>query len=174
MYQNPQSNLPIVLTTRPCKFEWISVKIALWIHFMQLWMIRFIRSQGDRSAEGANEVRFIGMPLVETIFLSGFCKVRTIPGHILEGILPLIVMPSPEGHWEIDIARSTCVTQCAISKILRRARPNQRPLGHRENITTPLENQYMEVTPNDRINFPQPYGYATNMYHVHISWRVLL
>ena len=61
--------------------------------------------------------------------------------------MQLIVRFSCEGHRQIDIAQITGVTQGAISKILKRVRqtgsPNQRPLGHRQSISTPREDRYL-------------------------------
>ena len=63
-----------------------------------------------------------------------------MPRHISGEILQLIVRVSREARRHIGIAWITGVTQGAISKFLKRMRqtgaPNQRPIGHRQRIST--------------------------------------
>ena len=84
---------------------------------LQLW---FLRSQGSKSADGANGVRFTRISSVETTFWSEYCKVQTMPWHISGEILQLIVRLSRKGRRQVNIAWITDVTQGAISKICSR------------------------------------------------------
>ena len=97
------------------------------IAMMQLWMSRFIRCQGGRSAKEANGVRLTLTPSVETTFWSRFCKVQTVPRHMSGEILQLIMRRSCEGRRQGDVARITGVAQGTISKILKQTQPGDCP-----------------------------------------------
>ena len=67
---------------------WISVRYCPTNIFRAACISRFVRNQGGRWAEGTNGVRFIRIPVYNTILpWSGFCSVQTIRRHISGEIL---------------------------------------------------------------------------------------
>ena len=117
----------------------------------------FIRSQGGRTAEGTNGFRFTRIPAAETTFWSGFCEVQTMPCHIWDEMLQLIVRLSREGRRQVYVTRIMVATQVVIGKILERAwqtgSPNQRPLGHHQRTSTPRKDRCLLFSGQDAIVF---------------------
>ena len=96
---------------------------------MQLWISRFIWSQGGSSAEGANTVKFNWIPSVEATFWSGFCKVQAMPHHTPGEIMQRNVRITREGYWHLDIARIS--TPLEVRFFLRMTRSNRFLSSHR-------------------------------------------
>ena len=143
---------------------------------MQIWKCKFIRSQGGRSAEEANWLRFIRIPSVETTFWSGFAKIRqchaiflvkycNLPGSIVKGANRLMQI-------QIKVQKRFIETHRHIQQWYIRSLYNSKHCPERVPVGTPRDNS-ATITSKRRCDVVPTQNDDTMTPRVHREWHVI-